>query len=227
MTGTRAKILVIEDDRLIRRLLSASLPLRGFDVIEAVTGAAGLEVLNTEPLDLIILDLGLPDVPGLTLLRQICRFNIPIVILSSINSVPTMVEALDGGASDYITKPFNVDELVARLRVGMRLRRQSEVPVPVFHSGELTIDLANYRIRRGRTDIKVSPTEFAILRLLVMHAGKVLTHDQILGEVWNHERDIGYLRVCIAQLRKRIEIVPYDPRYIMTFPGVGYLLLTE
>jgi two-component system, OmpR family, KDP operon response regulator KdpE len=225
MASTSAKVLVIEDDRLIRHLLSASLPSRGFTVIEAETGAAGLDTLDSEPVDLIILDLSLPDIPGLRLLRQICCFNIPIVILSHTTSVTTIVEALDEGASDYITKPFSVDELTARLRVALRDR--PEVAVPVFHNGELTIDLANRRIRRGRTNIKVSPTEFAILKLLVIHAGKVLTHDQILGEIWNHNRNIDCLRVYIAQLRKRIEIDPYAPRYIMTYPGVGYLLLSE
>jgi two-component system KDP operon response regulator KdpE len=225
MASANAKILVIEDDRLIRRVLSASLPSHGFTIIEAETGAAGLDILDTESFDLIILDLGLPDVPGLRLLRQICCLNIPIVILSHTTSVTTIVEALDEGASDYIAKPFSVDELTARLWVAMRDR--PEVAAPVFHNGELTIDLANHRIRRGRTNIKVSPTEFALLKLLVMHAGKVLTHDQILGEIWNHDRNIDYLRVCIAQLRKRIEIDPYDPRYIMTFPGVGYQLMTE
>jgi two-component system KDP operon response regulator KdpE len=227
MASPSAKILVVEDDRLIRRLLSASLPSRGFVLIDVETGAAALDILKSEQLDLIILDLGLPDVPGLRLLRQICRFNIPIVILSVTNSVTTMVEALEAGASDYITKPFNVDELSARLRVAMRHRFRSEIAAPVFHNGELTIDIGSHRIRRGRTNIKVSPTEFAILSLLVTHAGKVLTYDQILGELWNHDRGIGYLRVYIAQLRKRIEIDPYDPRYIVTYPGVGYQLLTE
>jgi two-component system KDP operon response regulator KdpE len=227
MEGTVATVLVIEDDQLIRRLLSATLPLRGFRVIEAETGAAGLAMLNTEPPDLIILDLGLPDIPGLSLLCQICRFDIPIVILSLTSSVRTMVEALDGGASDYITKPFDSDELAARLWVATRSRHQSQVVVPVFHNGELTIDLANHGIWRGQTNIKVSPTEFAVLQLLVINAGKVLTYDRMLGEIWNYGRSLSYLRVCILQLRKRIEIDPYHPRYIVTYRGIGYQLLTE
>jgi two-component system KDP operon response regulator KdpE len=227
MTSTSVKVLVIEDDRLIRRLLRASLPSRGFAIIEAETGAAGLDVLKSEPLDLIILDLGLPDVNGLGLLRHIRGdFNIPIVVLSYTGSVTTKVEALEGGAADYVTKPFNVDELVARLRVALRHRLQREGAAPVFRNGELMIDLVRHRIMRGPVNVKISPTEFAILRLLVLHAGKVLTHEQILREIWNHTRNIEYLRVYMRQLRKRIEIDPHNPQYIVTVPGVGYQLLT-
>jgi two-component system KDP operon response regulator KdpE len=227
MTSTSAKVLVIEDDRLIRRLLRASLPSRGFTVVEAETGGSGLQTLKSEPLDVIILDLGLPDVSGLGLLRHIRRdFNIPIVILSYTGAVTTKVEALDGGASDYVTKPFNVDELAARLRVALRHRLQREGAAPVFRNGELMVDLIRHRIMRGPVNIKVSPTEFAILRLLVLDAGKVLAHDLILQKIWNRRRNIDYLRVYMRQLRKRIEIDPHNPQYIVTVPGVGYQLLT-
>jgi two-component system KDP operon response regulator KdpE len=227
MTSTNAKVLVIEDDRLIRRLLSASLPSRGFNVLEAETGGAGLETLKREPLDLIVLDLGLPDVNGLGLLRHIRGdFNTPIVVLSYTSAVTTKVEALDGGASDYVTKPFNIDELAARLRAAMRHRLQREGSAPVFRNGELMIDLVRHRIMRGAENIKVSPTEFAILRLLVQDAGKVLTHDRVLRDVWKQRRNIDYLRVYMRQLRKRIEVDPHNPQYIVTVPGVGYQLLT-
>jgi len=227
MTGHSAKVLAIEDDRLIRRLLSASLPSRGFAVVEAETGAAGLQQLKTASVDLIILDLGLPDVSGLGLLRHIRNdYNVPIVVLSYTGAVTTKVEALEAGASDYVTKPFNVDELAARLRVAMRHRLQREGTAPVFRNGELMVDLVRHRIMRGPVSIRVSPTEFAILRLLVLHAGKVLTHDQILKEIWNHTRNIDYLRVYMRQLRKRIEIDPHNPQYIVTIPGVGYQILT-
>lgn len=227
MTSTSAKVLVIEDDRLIRRLLRASLPSRGFSVIEAETGGAGLEIVKSETVDLIILDIGLPDVSGLGLLRHIRRdFNIPVVILSYTGAVTTKVEALEAGASDYVTKPFNVEELAARLRVALRHRLQREGAAPVFRNGELMIDLVRHRITRGPVNVKISPTEFAILRLLVVHAGKVLTHEQILREIWNHGRNIEYLRVYMRQLRKRIEIDPHNPQYIVTIPGVGYQLLT-
>jgi two-component system, OmpR family, KDP operon response regulator KdpE len=227
MTSESAKVLAIEDDRLIRRLLRASLPARGFAVIEADTGTAGLELLKSEAIDIIILDLGLPDVSGLGLLRHIRNdFNVPIVVLSYTGAVTTKVEALEAGASDYVTKPFNVDELAARLRVAMRHRLQREGAAPVFRNGELMVDLVRHRIMRGPVNVRVSPTEFAILRLLVVHAGKVLTHNQILKEVWNHTRNIDYLRVYMRQLRKRIEIDPHNPQYIVTVPGVGYQLLT-
>jgi two-component system KDP operon response regulator KdpE len=227
MTSTSVKVLVIEDDRLIRRLLSASLPSRGFIVSEVETGGAGLDAVRKERPDLIILDLGLPDMSGLGLLRHIRGdFDIPIVVLSYTAAVTTKVEALDGGASDYVTKPFNVDELAARLRVALRHRLQREGTAPVFRNGELMIDLVRHRIMRGPMNIKVSPTEFAILRLLVQDAGKVLTHDQVLRDIWKHRRNIDYLRVYMRQLRKRIEIDPHNPQYIVTVPGVGYQLLT-
>jgi two-component system, OmpR family, KDP operon response regulator KdpE len=227
MTATSAKVLVIEDDKLIRRLLRASLPSRGFTVVEAEGGEAGLGVLKSEPVDVIVLDLGLPDVDGLGLLRHIRRdFEIPIVILSYTAAVTTKVEALEGGASDYVTKPFNIDELAARLRVALRGRLQREGSAPVFRNGDLMVDLVRHRIMRGAVNIKVSPTEFAILRLLVLDAGKVLAHDLILQKIWNRHRNIDYLRVYMRQLRKRIEIDPHNPQYIVTVPGVGYQLLT-
>jgi two-component system, OmpR family, KDP operon response regulator KdpE len=228
MTSASTRVLVVEDDRLIRRLLRSVLPARGFSIIEAETGAAALDILKDDAPDLIILDLGLPDTSGLGLLRHIrSGSNIPIVVLSYTGAVTTKVEALEGGASDYVTKPFNVDELAARLRVALRHRLQRQGAAPVFRNGDLTVDLVQRRIRRGPVDVKLSPTEFAILRLLVVHAGKVLTHDQILQEIWNHQRNAAYLRVYMRQLRKRIEIDPHNPQYIVTVPGVGYQLLTE
>jgi two-component system KDP operon response regulator KdpE len=227
MTSTNAKVLVVEDDRLIRRLLRSVLPSRGFVVTEAETGAAALDILKADAPDLIVLDLGLPDMNGLGLLRHIRGdSNIPIVVLSYTGAVTTKVEALESGASDYVTKPFNADELAARLRVALRHRLQRQGAAPVFRNGELMIDLVRRRVRRGAGDIRLSPTEFAILRLLVTHAGKVLTHDQMLREIWNGRRNIDYLRVYMRQLRKRIEVDAHNPQYIVTVPGVGYQLLT-
>jgi two-component system KDP operon response regulator KdpE len=201
--------------------------LRGFTVTEAETGAAGLDLLKRSPPDLIILDLGLPDCDGLDLLRQIrSNSTVPIVVLSFTGAVSTKVEALESGASDYVTKPFNGDELMARLNVALRHRLQRQGAAPVFRNGELMIDLVRRRVMRGSVDIRPSPTEFAILRLLVQHAGKVLTHDQILQEVWNHRRNVDYLRVFVRALRKRIEVDPHNPQYIVTIPGVGYQLLS-
>jgi two-component system, OmpR family, KDP operon response regulator KdpE len=227
MSSSSAKVLVIEDDRLIRRLLRSVLPSRGFSVAEAETGGAALDLLKTDAPDLIILDLGLPDINGLGLLRHIHgSSNIPIVVLSYTGAVTTKVEALESGASDYVTKPFNADELAARLRVALRHRLQRQGTAPVFRNGELMIDLVRRRVMRGSADIRLSPTEFSILRLLVLHAGKVLTHDQMLREIWGHRRNIDYLRVYMRQLRKRIEVDPHNPQYIVTMPGVGYQLLT-
>ena len=228
MANSNIKLLAVEDDRLIRRLLRTALSPRGFSVVEAETGAMALSLLRDQDPDLIVLDLGLPDVSGLDLLRRIHdESNIPIVVLSNDGSVRTKVEALEMGASDFVTKPFNIDEFSARLRVALRHRLQQQGAAPVFRNGDLLVDLAGRRVMRGPRQVRLSPTEFAILRLLVMHAGKVLTHDQILREVWAHRRNVDYLRVYIRQLRKRIETDPHNPCFIVTVPGVGYELVTE
>jgi two-component system KDP operon response regulator KdpE len=227
LTHASIKVLVAEDDRLIRRLLRASLSPRGFLVIEAETGAAALDLLRDERPDLVILDLGLPDVDGLDLLRNIRGgSNVPIVVLSNTTAVTIKVEALEAGASDFVTKPFSVDEFVARLKVALRHRLHEQGATPVFRNGDLIVDLVRRRVVRDGKQIKLSPTEFAILRLLVMHAGRVLTHDQILQGTWAHRKSVDYLRVYMRQLRKRIEPDPHNPRYIVTMPGVGYQLLT-
>jgi two-component system KDP operon response regulator KdpE len=222
------KVLAVEDDGLIRRLLRTALAPRGFAVIETQSGAIALERMLADQPDLVILDLGLPDMNGLDLLRLIRRgSNVPIVVLSNTSSVTTKIEALETGASDFVTKPFNVDEFAARLRVALRHRLQQQGAAPVFRSGDLTVDLVRRRVMRGPIQIRLSPTEFAILRLLAMHAGKVLTHNQILQEIWAHRRTVDYLRVYIRQLRKRIEPDPHNPQYVLTIPGVGYQLSAD
>jgi two-component system, OmpR family, KDP operon response regulator KdpE len=227
LTNASTKLLAIEDDRLIRRLLRSSLTPRGFNVSEAETGAAALTLLHDQTPDLIVLDLGLPDMNGLDLLRRIRdTSNAPIVVLSNTDAVRTKVEALEAGASDYVTKPFNVDEVAARLQVALRHRLQSQGATPVFRNGDLLVDLVRRRVIVSGKQVRLSPTEFALLRLLVTHAGKVLTHDQILREIWARSRNVDYLRIYIRQLRKRIEPDPHDPRYILTIPGVGYQLAT-
>jgi two-component system, OmpR family, KDP operon response regulator KdpE len=225
--NTTTQILVVEDDRLIHRLLRSVLSRHGFSIVEAETGAAALDQLKTDTVDLVILDLGLPDIDGLDLLRYIrSASNVPVVVVSYTGSVTTKVEALEAGASDYITKPFNTDELTARLRVALRHRLQRQGVAPVFRNDELVIDLVRRRIMRSSVDIHLSRTEFSILQLLTLHAGKVLTHGQIINEIWGGQRNIEYLRVYMRQLRKRIEIDPHNPQYIVTVPGVGYRLLT-
>jgi two-component system, OmpR family, KDP operon response regulator KdpE len=227
LTNPSTKLLAIEDDRLIRRLLRSSLSSRGYSVIEAETGSAALDLLRDQRPDLIVLDLGLPDMSGLDLLRRIRNTsNVPVVVLSNTDAVRTKVEALEAGASDYVTKPFNVDEVAARLQVALRHRLQSQGAMPVFRNGELLVDLVRRRVVIGGKQVRLSPTEFALLRLLVTHAGKVLTHDQILHEIWAHSHNVDYLRIYVRQLRKRIEPDPHDPQYILTMPGVGYQLAT-
>lgn len=227
LTNASTKLLTIEDDRLIRRLLRSSLAPRGYAVSEAETGAAALNLLRDQPPDLIVLDLGLPDMNGLDLLRRIRGVsNVPIVVLSNTDAVRTKVEALEAGASDYVTKPFNVDEIAARLQVALRHRLQAQGASPVFRNGDLLVDLVRRRVVVGGKQVRLSPTEFALLRLLVTHAGKVLTHDQILREIWARSRNVDYLRIYVRQLRKRIEPDPHDPRYILTIPGVGYQMAT-
>jgi two-component system KDP operon response regulator KdpE len=222
------ELLAVEDDRLIRRLLRTALSPRGFSVVEAESGAMALGLLRDQHPDLVVLDLGLPDVSGLDLLRRIHdESNVPIVVLSNTGSVRTKVEALEMGASDFVTKPFNIDEFSARLRVALRHRLQQQGAAPVFRRGDLVVDLVGRLVTIGARQVRLSPTEFAILRLLAMHAGKVLTHDQILREIWAHRRNVDYLRVYVRQLRKRIETDPHNPRYIVTVPGVGYQLLTD
>ncbi len=225
MPESNITLLAIEDDRLIRRLLRSGLGPRGFVVIEADSGEAGLDLLRREQPDLIVLDLALPDARGLDLLGRIREIsNVPIVVLSNTAGVRTKVAALEMGASDYVTKPFNIDELAARLRVAVRHRLQQQGAAPVYRNGDLLVDLVNRRVMVGSRPIRLSPTEFAILRLLAIHAGKVLTHDQILREVWGQNRTVDYLRVYLRQLRKRIEADPHNPRYVVTVPGVGYQL---
>jgi two-component system KDP operon response regulator KdpE len=228
LTNTSTKLLVIDDDRLIRRLLRSGLSSRGFAVVEAENGASGIALAKDQPPDLIVLDLGLPDFPGLDLLRRFREdSNIPIVVLSNTDAVRIKVEALEAGASDFVTKPFNIDEFAARLRAALRHRLQQQGANPVFRNGDLVVDLVGRRVTLRGRPVRLSPTEFAILRLLVTHAGKVLTHDQILREVWAQGRNVDYLRVYVRQLRKRIEADPHNPQYLQTVPGVGYQLLTE
>jgi len=227
MTNARVSVLVIDDDVAIRRLLRVSLTARDFNVIEASDGQSARQLMGRTRPDLVILDLGLPDIGGVELLRQIRAASpVPIVVLSNQLSTATKVETLELGASDYITKPFNVDELAARLRVALRHSFQEQGVHAAFINGDLTVDLVRRRVTVGSARVQLSPTEFAILRLLVTHAGKVLTHDQILRECWKGDKEIEHLRVYIGQLRKKLESDPHNPRYVITIPGVGYQLLS-
>jgi len=226
MTVSAVKILVVDDEPPIRRLLRVGLATQDYAVSEAGNGKAARESVKADLPDLILLDLGLPDIAGHALLRQWrdAGIDIPVVILSSRTDEAGIVTALENGADDYVTKPFGINELAARIRVALRHRLQSQGEKPVFQSGGLMVDLVKRIVRVDGSEIKLSPKEYDILRLLVQHAGKVLTHQFLLKQVWGGATDVQYLRVYVRQLRQKIEATPDQPHYITTETGVGYRL---
>ena len=225
MTTSPLCVLVIDDEPPIRKLLRLGLGTQGYEILEAPNGKSGLELLARNP-DLIILDLGLPDIPGLELLRMIRERNdrVPIVVLSSRGDETGKVQALDLGADDYVTKPFGMAELIARLRAAIRHQLQVQGERPVFRVGDLSVDLVRRVVKLGEEEVKLSPKEYDLLRVLVQHAGKVLTHKFLLGELWDALKDPQYLRVYVRQLRQKIEADPERPEYILTETGIGYRL---
>ena len=225
MSAAPLKIMIVDDEPPIRKLLRMGLSTQGYDVLEASNGKIALELLAQEPA-LIILDLGLPDIQGHDLLRMIRGRNdsVPIVVLSSRGDEAGKVQALDLGADDYLTKPFGMDELLARMRAALRHQLQVHGERPVFHSGELSVDLVRRIVKVGDKDVKLSPKEYDLLRILVQHAGKVLTHKFLLGELWDQLTDAQYLRVYVRQLRQKIEVDPERPQFVLTETGVGYRL---
>jgi two-component system, OmpR family, KDP operon response regulator KdpE len=227
MTVDGATILIVEDEPPIRRLLRTTLGAHDYRTLEAATGAEALSALRHHRPDLVLLDLGLPDIDGLALIARIRASSpVPIVVLSSRGEEATKVAALDSGADDYVTKPFGADELLARLRAALRHRLQEQGAERSFASGDLSIDLVRRLVKRGPEDIKLSPKEYDILEQLAIHAGKVLTHKHLLREVWRDESvDPQYLRVYVRQLRQKVEADPATPRHVLTEPGVGYRLV--
>lgn len=225
-TMPSVRILVIDDEPPIRKLLRMGLSSQRYAVIEAANGRAALDVMDHEKVDLVILDLGLPDMKGHELLRIIRGRDdaVPVVVLSSRSDEAGKVEAFDLGADDYVTKPFGMNELLARLRAALRHRLAVQGERPIFRVDDLAVDLVRRVVRRGDVDVKLSPKEYEVLRLMVLHAGKVLTHSQILREVWGDSTDSQYLRVYVRQLRQKLEPQPERPRYILTETGVGYRL---
>jgi len=222
-----ASILVVDDEPPIRRLLRNTLTVQDYRVVEAATAAEALDSLRRDKPDLVILDLGLPDVDGMDLIPKIReQSQVPIVVLSSRDDEKGKVGALDLGADDYVTKPFGIDELMARVRTALRHRLQEQGSRPVFKSGDLSVDLVHRRVLVDGREVKLSPKEYEILQQFVIHAGKVLTHRHLLREVWNAELtgDVQSLRVFIRQLRQKLEQDPEQPRHILTEPGVGYRL---
>jgi two-component system, OmpR family, KDP operon response regulator KdpE len=225
MNAAPPRVLVVDDEPPIRKLLRTGLAAHGYHVLEAPNGKAALEQLDASP-NLIILDLGLPDMQGHELLKTIRSRNesVPIVILSSRDDEAGKVQALDLGADDYVTKPFGMDELLARMRAALRHQLQVHGERPVFRVGELSIDLVRRIVKVGDHEVKLSPKEYDLLRVLAQHAGKVLTHKFLLHELWDDLTDAQYLRVYVRQLRQKIEAEPERPHYILTETGIGYRL---
>lgn len=221
------RVLVIDDEPQLRKLLRLSLGAEGYAVSEAADAATGLALLGLDRPDLVILDLGLPDVDGLALIPRIRALSdLPIVVLSVRDDESGKVEALDAGADDYLTKPFGIAELLARLRTALRHRVQAAGAQPVIESGELRIDLGLRRVTLAGAELRLSRKEYAILAVLARHAGRVVTQPQLLREVWGrpHEDDTQYLRVYVGQLRQKLGDDAAAPRYLVTEPGVGYRL---
>ncbi len=223
MSGGAMKILVIDDEPPIRKLLRMGLSTQGYEILDASNGKIALELLAENP-DLVILDLGLPDIQGHELLRMIRGRNdsVPIIVLSSRGDEAGKVQALDLGADDYITKPFGMDELLARMRAALRHQLQVQGERPIFRTGELSVDLVRRIVKVGDKEVKLSPKEYDLLRVLVQHAGKVLTHRFLLSELWDELTDSQYLRVYVRQLRQKIEGDAEQPQYILTETGIGY-----
>ncbi len=218
------KVLVVDDEPAIRRFLRTSLTSQGYQVSEAENGTAALAQIRRGSNDIVVLDLGLPDINGLDIIEQVRGqgSTLPIIVLSSRTDETGKVKALDLGADDYLTKPFGIDELLARIRAALRHRLQQEGETPIFRCGDLSMDLVRRIVMVGGSEVKLTPREYDLLRLFVAHAGKVLTHRFLLREVWGGDGDVQYLRVYIRTLRQKIEPDPEQPAYILTEQGVGY-----
>ncbi|MGD0090467.1 MAG: response regulator [Planctomycetota bacterium] len=220
-------VLVIEDEAQIRRFLRATLGSEGYVLLEAENGQQGLLEAASKPPDLVLLDLGLPDMDGLEVIRRLREWTaVPIIIISARGQEQDKVAGLDAGADDYVTKPFSVPELMARIRVARRHTDRTEDETAVFVSGGLKVDLARRLVFTDDREVRLTPIEFKLLAILVKHAGKVLTHRQLLKEVWGptYAEDSHYLRVFVHQLRHKLESDPARPKYLVTEAGVGYRL---
>src|SRR5579863_3106868 len=221
------KVLIVDDEPPIRRFLRTSLTAQGYEIVEAEGGAEALRAVEREKPDIVVLDLGLPDMNGTDVIRAIRDVSpLPIIVLSVRSDERGKVEALDLGADDYVTKPFGMDELIARIRLALRHRFQEKGEPPLFAAGDLSVDLVRRIVRSRGEEVKLSPKEYDLLKILVANAGKVLTHRHILTEVWGpaHTEDAQYLRVFIRNLRHKLEADPAQPKLILTESGVGYRL---
>ena len=228
---TKFTVLIIEDELPIRRFLHASLAANNYEVIESAEGKDGLLQAASRNPDVIILDLGLPDIDGLEVTRQLRQWaTMPIIVLSARGKENDKIAALDAGADDYLTKPFGVGELMARMRVALRhSRKNAGEDNPVFAVGDMKIDFARRIVTLREQQVHLTPIEYKLLTTLAMNAGKVITHQHLLKQVWGpaYAEESHYLRVYMRQLRHKIESEPAQPRYLLTEPGVGYRLADE
>jgi two-component system KDP operon response regulator KdpE len=224
------RILIIEDEQPIRRFLRASLTNEGYQVDEAVSGEEGLRTASSHPPDLVILDLGLPDTEGQVVLERLREwYSAPIIVLSARDQEPQKIKALDQGADDYVTKPFSMGELLARIRTAMRHAHGTDTQTTAITIGDLKIDFGARLVCRKGQEIHLTPLEYKLLVTMIKHAGKVLTHRFLLREVWGPQdtHENHYLRVFVASLRRKLEDDPARPRYILTEQGVGYRFTGE
>ena len=227
MVHSKQRILVVDDDRAVVKLLRATLDAYGYETVVAVDGTEALRIVEREVPDLITLDLTLPDIDGLEVCRRIREWSqVPIIVLSGRCDQSEKVLCLDSGADDYLTKPFGAEELMARVRAAFRHCEPPSVlpPHPVFTFGDLTVDLVNRRVTVAGREIKLTPTEYGLLKELVLNQGKVLTHKYLLNRVWGDEyaQETEYLHVFVRRLRRKIEPEPSNPQYFISVPGVGY-----
>jgi two-component system, OmpR family, KDP operon response regulator KdpE len=222
---SKTRVLVVDDEAAILRFLKPALEANGYEMTSAGTVAEALKRAAAESPDIVLLDLGLPDGDGKDVIRQARQWSdLPIIVLSARERETEKIEALDLGADDYVNKPFNVGELMARMRAALRHRTQRKSEIPVLRVGDIEVDAVRHRVTRGGAEVKLTPKEFELLSFLARHAGRVLTHKQVLTAVWGpaHTEDTQYLRVYVGQLRQKIEVSPDDPRILLTEPGIGY-----
>jgi two-component system KDP operon response regulator KdpE len=224
----KTRVLVVDDEAAILRFLKPALEANGYEMMTAGTAAEALKGIAAQSPDVVLLDLGLPDGDGKDVIRQAREWSDrPIIVLSAREREAENIEALDLGADDYVNKPFNVGELMARIRTALRHRIQKSSEIPVLRVGGIEVDTLRHRVTRAGAEIKLTPKEFDLLSFLTRHAGRVVTHKQILAAVWGpaHTEDTQYLRVYVGQLRQKVEERPDDPQIVLTEPGIGYRII--
>lgn len=227
----KTRILVVDDEPQIGRMLRTQLTARGYDVEHVTTGSDALVSIGENPPDLILLDLGLPDMEGMEVCRRLREWSaVPVIFLTVRDEERTKVQALDVGGDDYVTKPFGIPELLARVRAVLRRKQeQPSTPSALFESGDLKVDFTARKVSVSGSEVRLTPTEYELLRLFILHADKTLTHRQLLTQIWGPEAttETQYLHVFIRQLRRKLELDPAKPRHFVTEPGVGYRFRTQ